>query len=306
MIKRERGVALLQALLLSMIVSLLALQLTLTARDQVTTVRLVEERLKADLLIHSLEIEALFNLLTLEDQAPSFKGDWKTGAEARATGQTFAPIAGVTVTISDLSGRLPLRYPDHPLWRGALVQLGMPIAQADDFLITLRDLQANDQSVTAAERNPNVATDRGRYPNRYLQLSNEVEYWLGDWNGWMPAIREISHHYPLAQVNRDALTETLERAVDMLAVRQGIGRNVYEGSADAYDSGGDLNRRAAKVEAVSWPTLRSLQDSELVTSLSSNYWRVDVVVERPDLIRRVKSDILLQSLDNPPFLIIDR
>ena len=72
MMKHERGVALLQALLLSMIVSLLALQLTLTARDQIETVRLLEERLQADLLTHSLEMEALFNLLTVEDLLNKF------------------------------------------------------------------------------------------------------------------------------------------------------------------------------------------------------------------------------------------
>ena len=45
---RQQGVALLQALLLAMIVSLLALQLSLTAREQIVTAPMLEDRLEAD------------------------------------------------------------------------------------------------------------------------------------------------------------------------------------------------------------------------------------------------------------------
>ena len=306
MTERERGVALLQALLLSMIVSLLALQLTLTARDQVATVRLLEERLQADLLTHSLEVEVLFNLLTLEDQAPSFRRSWNTNAESTAITQTFAPAAGVVVTVSDLSGRLPLRYPEHPLWRGTLVQLGMPIGQADGFLATLRDLQGKVRSSNVVGQGLAAPTRRGRSPNQNLQLANEAEYWLGDWNGWMPVIREISHHYPLAEVNQNALAATLRRAAAVVASGQAA-RSSPSGRAPYLSS----NSNAASNPSLSGGTLnpltqRSLRNSELVSNMSSNYWRVEIDIERPNLIRRVKTDFLLQSLDDPPFLTIDR
>jgi hypothetical protein len=41
---------------------LLALQLSLTAIEQVTTAMMLESRLEADILAHTLEVEALFNL----------------------------------------------------------------------------------------------------------------------------------------------------------------------------------------------------------------------------------------------------
>ena len=306
MMKHERGVALLQALLLSMIVSLLALQLTLTARDQIETVRLLEERLQADLLTHSLEMEALFNLLTVEDQAPSFKGVWSTTAEAGASSQTFAPAAGVTVTVSDLSGRLPLRYPEHPLWRGTLVKLGMPTAQVDGFLSTLGKLQGNERSGRMKGQTLNTSNSFEAYPNRYLQLANEAEYWLGDLNGWMPLIRKISHHYPLAEVNQGALAETLQQAAVMLSSGRGVRPSGKGGTWSADVNSDARNSRALSRGAVSPLTSRSLQNSELVTNLNSNYWQVEVVVETPELIRRVKTDFLLQSLDSAPFLMIGR
>lgn len=282
-VRGERGVALLQALLLTMIVSLLALQLSLTAREQVTTARMLESRLEADLLAHSLEVEALFNLMTMEDRAPSLLGHWQTAAETVAGQQRMNIDSGVEVVVSDLSSRLPLRLPQHPLWQRTLEQVGMSRAAAEEFLVTLSDMQDEDQT-SASMGTEAAATHVGvPYPNRFIQLPTEIERWMGDWFGWMPFILEISHHYPLYEVNKSALATTLGNTRAEKPNNQG---------ASARDSG--------------QPSAIIPQSSELVSRTSSSYWRVEVTVEQDTVIRRASSDFLLQSLDEPPFLWVGR
>ena len=283
-VRGQRGVALLQALLLAMIVSLLALQLSLTAREQVTTARMLESRLEADLLAHSLEVEALFNLMTMEDRAPSFVGRWRSAAETIAGQQRMSIDNGVEVVVSDLSSRLPLRLPQHPLWQMTLEQAGMSREAAEEFLVTLRDMQDEDQ-VSASMGTEAAITRVGvPYPNRFIQLPTETERWMGDWFGWMPFILEISHHYPLYEVNKGALATTLGNAMALKPNSQV--------ASMTRDSG--------------QPSALIPQSSELVSRTSSTYWRVEVTVEQETVTRRASSDFLLQSLDEPPFLWVGR
>ena len=283
-VKRESGVALLQALLLTMIVSLLALQLSLTAREQVTTAQMLESRLEADLVSHSLEVEALFNLLTMEDRAPSFAGRWQSDAETRAGRQQFVLSDGAEIIISDLSSRLPLRLPQHPLWSSTLEQVGMPRAMAEEFLNQLRDIQ--DEDTLNASMGAEVAnTGRGvMYPNRFVQLPSELERWMGNWNGWMPLIQEVSHHYPLFEINKSALATTIANAAVNKPINQGKQAFASSTKSAALLASGD----------------------ELISKGSSNYWRIDVAVEQGSVIRRARKDFLLQSLNEPPFLWVGK
>jgi hypothetical protein len=282
---RQQGVALLQALLLAMIVSLLALQLSLTAREQIVTARMLEDRLEADLLAHSLEVEALFNLMTIENKAPSFRGIWQANAETRAGRQSLAAGEGVTVELSDLSGYLPVRLPQHPLWQLTLERLGMSRDDARAFLSELGDMQDEDLVDTSMSAESPIGGAGIAYPNRFIQLPTELERWMGYWGGWMPVISEVSHHYPLYEVNQGALAQTLA-AVTAKAPSAQISVPLPSNLAA--------------------PPLLVSPGNELISRTSSTYWRVEVTVDRGLVTRRVRSDFLLQSLDEPPFLWVGR
>lgn len=280
---RQSGVALLQALLLTMIVSLLALQLSLTAREQVRTAQMLEERIEADLLAHSLQAEALFNLFTMEDLAPTFVGRWQKTAERRAGTQRLVLNNGINVVVSDLSSRLPLRFPEHPLWQVTLEQAGMPRTMAEEFLVTLRDVQDEDE-VNAAMGVEAATTGIGvPYPNRSIQLPTELQRWMGDWSGWMPLIMQISHHYPLFEVNNTALSATLRNA--------------------SLNNPSPQQPPFAAARSDTSPGI-SLSSNELISRGSSSFWRIEVIVDGNVLSRHVQSDFLLQSLQEPPFLWI--
>ena len=60
----QSGIALIQTLLIVMVVSLLALQFSYTARDQVQQTSLIEQRIANELLVYSLQQQAVFGLLT--------------------------------------------------------------------------------------------------------------------------------------------------------------------------------------------------------------------------------------------------
>jgi hypothetical protein len=221
----------------------------------------------------------------MEDRAPSFAGRWQSAAERRAGRQHFTLDDGVEIVVSDLSSLLPLRFPQHPLWSSTLEEIGMPRSMAEEFLNQLRDIQDEDQLNASMGAEAAMTGVGVSYPDRFVQLPSELERWMGDWYGWMPLIEEMSHHYPLFEVNRGALATTLVNAV---ATKP----------PTSQDSG--VPARAGQA-ATLIPS-----DNELVSKGSSIYWRVDVAVEQGTVIRRARKDFLLQSLDEPPFLWVGK
>ena len=70
---RQRGVALLQVLLIGAVISILAIRFTVTARDQVEIAEAFENRLKAQMKAHSVLNEAIF--VQLSEQTTALNAD---------------------------------------------------------------------------------------------------------------------------------------------------------------------------------------------------------------------------------------
>jgi len=119
-VKHRRGVALVLVLLITAVLSLLALQFNLEARDRVGKATFLVNRAEAELRLHSREAAMLHTLLT---------HNWITAADSAAErreppanpyvaawnfrGEPFS-VDGATFRIQDVSGLQPLPQPRLP------------------------------------------------------------------------------------------------------------------------------------------------------------------------------------------------
>lgn len=101
---RERGIALIQVLLVTGIIALLMLQMGLTARDQVARAQALSDRAALQLAAQSREAALVFSLLT-EPLAKAPDSENSYAAAWNFQGTPFL-VDGITFSIQDESGRM--------------------------------------------------------------------------------------------------------------------------------------------------------------------------------------------------------
>ena len=288
--KQQAGVALLQVLLLSIVMSLLLMQLVYTARGQLVLARELEQRVQADLMIHSARSEALFVRLvnpgSFDRSAISL-----VPSTASTSARKTVPLENfeVDTSLRDVSGLLPLRSPKHPLWPKTLQLLGMPGGDIDRFLSELADMQDADGEDSRFSDEPRFSSSGFAFPNAPIQTGNSLSTWFALEPEMSRRIREISHHYTKTGVNLRASPEVIRTAA-----LGGYGERLFDDSASLEPAD---RRRALN---------RYLDDSfgPWVSLSASNLWRLDVEIRTEDLTRRAQYDFYVNPRDNVPVTLI--
>jgi len=148
---RQRGIALIQVLLIGGIIGLLMLQLGLTAREQLRRAQVLADRAEAQLRSSSLEAELLFRLLTgPQVEAPG--GEDPLAAAWNFRGRPFE-WQGAEFRIQDQSGlyRVPLYGVGD--FVGLLAKLGVGAERARRLGQELVELQLGPGAIVAAPAN---------------------------------------------------------------------------------------------------------------------------------------------------------
>ena len=179
----QSGVALIQVLLITTIISLLAIQFTDTARNQLDIASKFEDRIRAQLLARSAINELIF--IALSDNVQSVRGTREEpndlqSYEARINywGETFAWGENISITMQDLNGLAPQRYPDHPIWRKLLHNLGMASEDVDRYLGEFMDIQDPDvRSWRFGDIEPGKTSAGKEYLNAFAQ-NDVVMRWV--------------------------------------------------------------------------------------------------------------------------------
>jgi len=104
---RQRGIALVQVLLVTAIIMLLVMQLSLTAADQVKRAQALRDRSEASLYLHSREVAMLYTLLT-EPLLPGQETGNPYAASWNFYGEPFV-VDGLEFALQDQSGLM--RFP---------------------------------------------------------------------------------------------------------------------------------------------------------------------------------------------------
>lgn len=136
----QRGVALVQVLLVTAIILLLVMQLSLLGREQVRRAQALLDRSEANLYLHSREVALLYTLLT-EPLVPSAEGGNPYAAAWNFHGTPFE-VDGLEFRLQDQSGLM--RIPAHGFerYRKLLLSLGAGPNRARELAEALDQWQA--------------------------------------------------------------------------------------------------------------------------------------------------------------------
>ena len=177
---RQTGIALLQVLLITGLMSLLAIRFTQTARDQVEIADNFEKRVEAQLAAYSAVNEVIF--LRWSDSSESLLSE-SAGSESQLPSRSRLnsygdPISwreGVTVKLQDLNGLLPQIFPRHPLWSVLLRGLSVPESDATNYLGVWGDVQDSDGRNFSGGAEPQFLPNGHVYLNGFAQNSKILE-----------------------------------------------------------------------------------------------------------------------------------
>jgi hypothetical protein len=189
------GVALLQVLLISIVISLIALQFTFTSRAHIHMAKSFEDRVVAQLSASSTINEVIFAQLseTVTRVDPASVSISETKKRMNSYGAPVPWSKGVDVTVQDLNGLLPQIYPQHVLWRYILERRGMDKKRVDDYLGTWVDIQDPDIiSWRDGDSEPLSLPSGERYLDGYAQTEHPMRWIFRDDNDALKALLQIS------------------------------------------------------------------------------------------------------------------
>jgi general secretion pathway protein K len=190
---KQSGVALLQVLLISLVISLLAIRFTQTARDQIAIAEQFNGRVQAQFTAYSTKSAAIFAVLsdritpvTVTGPGAGLVLQIKNKLGRHGDPMTFDN--GVTIALQDLNGLLPQRYPYHPLWPKVLVGLGLTEQQATQRLGVWSDFQDADiDAWIPGEKEPLTLPTGQAYLNGFAQTDLPLRWVFAD----QPELSEI-------------------------------------------------------------------------------------------------------------------
>jgi general secretion pathway protein K len=202
---KQTGVALIQVLLISAIISLLAIRFSYTAREQVSTATDFEQRIQATQILQSTQSKILFTLLTEEDFAnPNeifpMSEPWNFYGKSFYLEQTDS--THVKVTMQDNAGLLAQQFITWPQWKKVFASMGYNEQQIAKLIGEINDWQDRDlNSWLLGDMEPNALTNGNSYRNLPIQLPQEIDNFFNEDLAKLQDVKNISMYYPVAGFN---------------------------------------------------------------------------------------------------------
>ncbi len=184
---KQQGIALIQILLITAILTVFALYLTQTARQQIQMATWAQDKAEAEVAVHSAEAELIFTLLTeekftIKDAADmnSIKKKWNFH------GQAFKLNSVVDIEIQDQAGLIGLHYLHLGHFRKLLTGNGVSSQRALQIGDQLYDWQDADSIPRA-------------YGN---EQQSEIRLFR---NGKIPDITELEYIFEISDTEKDLI-----------------------------------------------------------------------------------------------------
>jgi type II secretory pathway component PulK len=290
--RRQRGIAMVLVLLITGILSLLIMQVSLTAREHVARAQLLSDRVDLALAGQSREAAMYFTLLT----QPWVENSQASNPYAAAWNFHDRPftVDSVTYRLQDVSGLLPLPLDSPRRFVVLLTQIGVEpgrAARLGDELMALQGISLGlpgpgprEASVADAENPPAPTAADGRFP---LQSIWELRS-LPDMDAELLArLEPLVTLYPTPGFN------PLTAPRELLALR-----------LSPSETDGLLQLRAAGAvsDTALW-NLAGITGDESTTLYPGPAIRVDMLVEHRDVAVRRQSTVILRPYSNEPFAV---
>lgn len=291
----ELGAALLQVLLISTLISLLAIRFTETARDQIEMTEQFDARVRAEMAAYSAINEVIF--LLLSDSIVQVSLDASENSQPfpdkYSLNRFGSPVRWskfVTIRLQDLNGLLPQMFPQHLLWREFLVNKGLSGEQVSAYLGIFIDAQDADQvNWVTGEPEPFRLPSGHLYPNGYIQNSKLVEWIFSDDPELANELLEVS--------DAAAPFETNILNSPVLLLRSLLERNVAD---KIFSARSDQSYDATEMSRI----LPLEIVNEEVFGQNSNRLNLEVIVKVGGTNWREKRTVILAPTSSPPFEIV--
>ncbi|SEK47058.1 Type II secretory pathway, component PulK [Colwellia chukchiensis] len=294
-LQRQQGIALLQVLLISAIISILAIRFSITAREQVATSSAFEQRIKAAQLLKSTQNQIFYTLLT-QNLTATDKLLFPNSETWNFYGQPFTLVEDneyrAVLSIQDNAGLLSQQNSNSPYWRRVLLNLGYNEAEAKEIQGQLEDWQDSDSESWLIGNQEPVALPNGqRYRNQPIQLAQEIAWFFTKQSELAPLIQHISTPFPGAGINLlhapDLLLSTFfseDIAAELIQQRREgtlTKRDIINVLGDAYDD-------------------------ELVSFFAGNQFKIILQITLGEVTLQETVEIQIQARKTEPLLIFSR
>lgn len=173
---RQNGVALIQVLLISTILSIFALQINQTSKQQVELAKGFID--KSDALVKMRAARAqLFYAMSTERRIPNRTSEQKIPQLWNFYGQPFKLENGVTITIQDIGGLLSISQQGPLTFKALFEHFDVPEREAETFFASLQDWQDEDSLSRLNGAEADYYEELGLRPprNGKIQFLEEVE-----------------------------------------------------------------------------------------------------------------------------------
>jgi len=154
-----RGVALVQVLIMTAIMALIAIQFTKTARHQVEVAQDFNDRIKAELLLKSAKSRLIFSLFKHDSSNLSDKV--VDGTKWNFRGKAFSFQSNITVSMTAATAYLSVITAPSKYIESLLLSLGLEESNSQEIIASIRDWIDNDD----------ISLTYGAESSYYQQLS---------------------------------------------------------------------------------------------------------------------------------------
>jgi general secretion pathway protein K len=293
----QKGVALIQVLLISAIISILAIRFSLTARDQIETATSFEQRVKATQLLKSTQSKIIYTLLTEEilsqdkDAFPNSDA-WNFYGKPIVLFKDENELITIMTTIQSNAGLLSQRYVNTPFWHKALSQMNYSENEIEKIQGELKDWQDRDtDSWLIGQAEPDVLENGQPYRNQAIQLPQEINWFFSETPENINTIKKISTPYAMPGLNfmyaPDLLLSLMfdaDLAIELINQRE--------------------QQELTNVTIMS--LLGDLYDDEIISFSLGNKFKVITQVTLGDVKLQETMEIQLQPRKTEPVLVFSR
>ena len=210
---KQRGVALIQVLLISTIISILAIHFSFTAREQIAIATAFEQRIKATQALKTAQSEIIYTLLT-QNSFVQPSNIFPSSEPWNFYGKSFTldktENSQIIVSIQDNNGLLSQQYIQSQFWTKVLERMGFDNDKAKRKQGIIKDWQdKDDSSWLIGNVEPKKLTNGQKYRNQAIQLPQEIEWFFEQELKKLNLIKQISTLYAVVGFNPMNAPETL-------------------------------------------------------------------------------------------------
>lgn len=309
---RSKGIALFQVLLITAVISILAVQFTQTARNQISVASTIVDRIEAQVILRTTESELLFNLLTENrERKPSainrFTNSWNFHGEPFYIDIDNQELRGssskdsISITIQDLNALVGLYQDGRPQLFSKLIrsvvsepdndlmkQDLMPVLEESPSVLvnSLIDWQDRDSNIRINGAESGFYNQKGMPSNVAVQTYQEIQYVRG-FNaellrqlGPYVTIRPQSYFNPMQSPARVlSLMVSKERVAEIVRLRQ-----------------------LGELTTSKFSTLSGLSIDEGMSFSTSGILRIEVLIQVGEVSLKKQIELKVQPYDTLPYL----